>query len=135
VQFRLNFVPMEERNADMKHDILGKWGEAYALKHLLGIGYVLKARNYKFNRMEIDLVMTDEQTLVVVEVKTRHSAELGEPWRAVNLAKQKQIIRVANYFTKAIQWPDEVRFDVVSIVHNSNHTDLTHIRDAFGPRP
>jgi putative endonuclease len=118
----------------MKHDILGKWGEAYALKHLLGIGYVLKARNYKFNRMEIDLVMTDEQTLVVVEVKTRHSAELGEPWRAVNLAKQKQIIRVANYFTKAIQWPDEVRFDVVSIVHNSNHTDLTHIRDAFGPR-
>jgi putative endonuclease len=125
---------MEERNADMKHDILGKWGEAYALKHLLGIGYVLKARNYKFNRMEIDLVMTDEQTLVVVEVKTRHSAELGEPWRAVNLAKQKQIIRVANYFTKAIQWPDEVRFDVVSIVHNSNHTDLTHIRDAFGPR-
>ena len=126
---------MEERNADMKHDIVGKWGEAYALKHLLGIGYVLKARNYKFNRMEIDLVMTDEQTLVVVEVKTRHSAELGEPWRAVNLAKQKQIIRVANYFTKAIQWPDEVRFDVVSIVHNSNHTDLTHIRDAFGPRP
>ena len=126
---------MEERNADMKHDILGKWGEAYALKHLLGIGYVLKARNYKFNRMEIDLVMTDEQTLVVVEVKTRHSAELGEPWRAVNLAKQKQIIRVANCFTKAIQWPDEVRFDVISIVHNSNHTDLTHIRDAFGPRP
>ena len=126
---------MEERNADMKHDILGKWVEAYALKHLLGIGYVLKARNYKFNRMEIDLVMTDEQTLVVVEVKTRHSAELGEPWRAVNLAKQKQIIRVANYFTKAIQWPDEVRFDVISIVHNSNHTDLTHIRDAFGPRP
>ena len=126
---------MEERNADMKHDILGKWGEAYALKHLLGIGYVLKARNYKFNRMEIDLVMTDEQTLVVVEVKTRHSAEFGEPWRAVNLAKQKQIIRVANYFTKAIQWPDEVRFDVISIVHNSNHTDLTHIRDAFGPRP
>ena len=125
---------MEERNADMKHDILGKWGEAYALKHLLGIGYVLKARNYKFNRMEIDLVMTDEQTLVVVEVKTRHSAELGEPWRAVNLAKQKQIIRVANYFTKAIQWPEEVRFDVISIVHNSNHTDLTHIRDAFGPR-
>jgi len=126
---------MEERNADMKHDILGKWGEAYALKHLLGIGYVLKARNYKFNRMEIDLVMTDEQTLVVVEVKTRHSAELGEPWRAVNLAKQKQIIRVANYFTKAIQWPDEVRFDVVSIVHNSNHTDLEHIKDAFSPRP
>jgi putative endonuclease len=122
-----------ERNSDMKHDELGKWGEAFALKHLLSIGYLLLARNYKFNRMEIDLVMTDGQALVVIEVKTRHSAELGEPWRAVNLAKQKQIIRVANYYTKSIEWPHEVRFDVVSIVHNSNHTDLTHIENAFSP--
>lgn len=126
---------MMESNADMKHDVLGKWGEAYALQYLLGIGYGLRARNYKFNRMEIDLVMTNGQNLVIVEVKTRHSAELGEPWRAVNLAKQKQIIRVANYYTKAVEWPHEVRFDVVSIVHNSNHTDLTHIIDAFGPKP
>jgi putative endonuclease len=126
---------MMESNADMKHDVLGKWGEAYALQYLLGIGYGLQARNYKFNRMEIDLVMTNGQNLVIVEVKTRHSAELGEPWRAVNLAKQQQIIRVANYYTKAVQWPHEVRFDVVSIVHNSNHTDLTHIIDAFSPKP
>lgn len=119
----------------MSHDLLGKWGEAYALNYLSELGYTLKARNYKFNRMEIDLVLTDHDILVVVEVKTRHSAELGEPWRAVNLAKQKQIIRVANYYTKSIQWPNEVRFDVVSIVHNSNHTDLTHIKDAFSPRP
>lgn len=126
---------MEERNVSMSHDLLGKWGEAYALNYLSELGYTLKARNYKFNRMEIDLVLTDHDILVVVEVKTRHSAELGEPWQAVNLAKQKQIIRVANYYTKSIQWPHEVRFDVVSIVHNSNHTDLTHIKDAFSPRP
>lgn len=126
---------MEERNVSMSHDLLGKWGEAYALNYLSELGYTLKARNFKFNRMEIDLVLTDHDILVVVEVKTRHSAELGEPWRAVNLAKQKQIIRVANYYTKSIQWAHEVRFDVVSIVHNSNHTDLTHIKDAFSPRP
>lgn len=124
-----------ESNADMKHDILGKWGEAYALNYLLGIGYDLKARNYKFNRMEIDIILSDGQFLVIVEVKTRHSAELGEPWRAVNLAKQKQIIRVANYYTKAVEWPNDVRFDIVSIVHNTNHTDLTHIKDAFCPKP
>lgn len=124
-----------ESNADMKHDILGKWGEAYALNYLLCIGYDLKARNYKFNRMEIDIILSDGQFLVIVEVKTRHSAELGEPWRAVNLAKQKQIIRVANYYTKAVEWPNDVRFDIVSIVHNTNHTDLTHIKDAFCPKP
>ena len=119
----------------MKHDELGKWGEAYALQYLLSQGYILRARNFKFNRMEIDLILIKERTLVVVEVKTRHSAEFGEPWRAVNWAKQKQLIRVANYYTKSVQWPYEVRFDVLSIVHNSNHTDLTHIQNAFSPRP
>lgn len=119
----------------MSHDLLGKWGEAYALNYLIGNGYTLKTRNYKFNRMEIDLVCMEANTLVVIEVKTRHSAELGEPWRAVNMAKQKQIIRVANYYVKSVQWPHEVRFDVISIVHNSNHTDLTHIKDAFCPKP
>jgi putative endonuclease len=126
---------MKQSGENMSHDMLGKWGEAYALQYLLKLDYQLKARNYKFNRMEIDLVMCQGQQLVVVEVKTRHSAELGEPWRAVNFAKQKQIIRVANYYTKTIEWPHDVRFDVISIVHNSNHTDLTHIMDAFGPRP
>lgn len=126
---------MRQSTANMSHDMLGKWGEAFALQYLLKLGYQLKVRNYKFNRMEIDLVMCQDQQLIVVEVKTRHSAELGEPWRAVNLAKQKQLIRVANYYTKAIEWPHEVRFDVVSIVHNSNHTDLTHIIDAFAPGP
>lgn len=124
-----------QSNENMSHDELGKWGEAYALQYLLKAGYELKARNYKFNRMEIDLVMTKGQKLVIIEVKTRHTAEFGEPWRAVNLAKQKQIIRVANYYTKVLEWPHDVRFDVVSIVHNSNHTDLEHIQNAFSPRP
>ena len=87
----------------MKHDELGKWGEAYALNYLLQLGYILQTKNYRFNRMEIDLIMTEGQQLVMIEVKTRHSAEFGEPWRAVNYGKQKQIIRVANYYTKAIQ--------------------------------
>jgi putative endonuclease len=119
----------------LKHDILGKWGEDYALQYLLKAGYTLKYRNFRFNRMEIDLIMIHDKTLVMIEVKTRQSATLGEPWRAVNLAKQRQIIRVANYYTKAIQWPHEVRFDIISIVHNQDQTELQHIQNAFSPRP
>jgi putative endonuclease len=117
------------------HDLLGKWGEDYALHYLLKLGYTLKSTNYRFNRMEIDLIMIDQNTLVMIEVKTRQSAALGEPWKAVNLGKQRQIIRVANYYTKAIQWPHEVRFDIVSIVHNQESTELVHIKEAFSPLP
>jgi putative endonuclease len=119
----------------LKHDILGKWGEDYALQFMLKAGCTLKCRNFRFNRMEIDLIMIHDKTLVMIEVKTRQTATLGEPWRAVNLAKQRQIIRVANYYTKAIQWPHEVRFDIISIVHNQDQTELQHIQNAFSPRP
>ncbi|MFM8595635.1 MAG: YraN family protein [Flavobacteriales bacterium] len=118
-----------------KHDVLGKWGEDFALQHLIKAGYLLKCRNYRFNRMEIDLIMEHEQTLLIIEVKTRQSAALGEPWRAVNHAKQRQIVRVANYYTKAVQWPHEVRFDIISIVHNEEQTELNHIKGAFSPKP
>jgi putative endonuclease len=117
-----------------KHDVLGKWGEDYALQWLLSKGFELKCRNYRFNRMEIDLIMVHDNTLLMIEVKTRQSATLGEPWRAVNFAKQKQIVRVANYYTKSIQWPHEVRFDIISIVHNQEGTQLKHIENAFTPR-
>jgi putative endonuclease len=119
----------------LKHDILGKWGEDFALQYLLNIGYILKCRNFRFNRMEIDLIMINNKTLVMIEVKTRQSALLGEPWKAVNITKQRQIIRVANYYTKVLQWPHEVRFDIISIVHNQEKTDLQHIQNAFSPLP
>lgn len=118
----------------LKHDLLGKWGEDYAQDFLEKSGYELVSRNYRFNRMEIDLIMKKDFQLVMIEVKTRYTASFGEPWRAVNYAKQKQIVRVANYFTKVIQWPHEVRFDIVSIVHNQQETKLEHIQNAFTPR-
>ena len=118
-----------------KHDILGKWGEDHALAYLLKAGYTLKCRNFRFNRMEIDLIMTDHSSLVMIEVKTRQSDLMGEPWRAVNWSKQRQIVRVANYYSKSIQWPNEVRFDIISIVHNQDGTELKHIKNAFSPRP
>ncbi len=126
------FSSKARKNQPMKHNELGKWGEAYALQYLLSLGYKLLVKNYRFSRMEIDLVLIDAQTLVIVEVKTRKSSIFEAPWRSVHLNKQKQIVRVADNYSKLIQWPHEVRFDIVSIVHNRNRTDLTHIKDAFG---
>ncbi|MEN9699569.1 MAG: hypothetical protein RLZZ301_767 [Bacteroidota bacterium] len=119
----------------LTHDQLGKWGEVHAREYLLKLGYLIKDCNYTFNRMEIDIVCVDGQELVVVEVKTRNNNELGEPYLAVNRRKQRQIIRVANYYTKANHWKNEVRFDIISIVHNEQHTHLEHIRAAFSPGP
>ena len=117
----------------MTKEELGIWGEEKATNYLLKKGYELVDRNIRFKRYEIDIVLKKKDLLVIVEVKTRNTAEIGEPWRAVTRGKQRQIIEVADNYVKANQIDKEVRFDVVSIVHNSFHTKIEHIEGAFAP--
>ncbi len=115
----------------MTKDELGNWGEEYSVIYLQKKGYEVVERNYRFQKNEIDIIAKFGNNLIIVEVKTRQTAEIGEPWRAVTKSKQKQIIKVANQYVQAKQVDLDVRFDIVSIVHNSYRTEIEHIEGAF----
>jgi putative endonuclease len=117
----------------MTQQQLGIFGEHLAQRYLKNKGYQILATNFRFSKLELDIVCEADGKLVVVEVKTRQTAEIGEPWRAVTRSKQRQIIKAANHyiFTKDVHL--ETRFDIVSIVHNGFRTDLEHLEDAFSP--
>jgi len=116
-----------------EHNDLGKTGEDLALAELLKKGFQLKERNYSFNKAEIDLVMTHGSDLVFVEVKTRQTAEIGEPYLAVTKSKQRQLIKAAHHYIVSKDLDVNARFDIVSIVHNSYRTVIEHIEEAFYP--
>jgi len=115
----------------MTKDELGNWGEEYSVGYLQKKGFQVVERNYRFQKNEIDIVVKHGSELIIVEVKTRQTAEIGEPWRAVTKAKQKQIIKVADHYVQANQFDMNVRFDIISIVHNSYRTEIEHIEGAF----
>jgi len=115
----------------MTQQELGIFGENLATKHLSNKGYTIIARNYKFKKNEVDIVASYQDKIIVIEVKTRQTAEIGEPWMAVTKAKQKTIIQVANHFIQTKDIENDTRFDIVSIVHNSKRTKIEHIEDAF----
>jgi putative endonuclease len=115
----------------MTKDELGNLGEEYSVVYLQKKGYEVVERNYRFQKNEIDIIAKFGNNLIIVEVKTRQTAEIGEPWRAVTKSKQKQIIKVANQYVQANQIDLDVRFDIVSIVHNSYRTEIEHIEGAF----
>ena len=110
---------------------LGILGEQMAQKYLLKNGYKIRTVNYRFVKYEVDIIAEKEERIVVVEVKTRQTAEIGEPWMAVTRKKQRQIIATADHYMQSRDLPNEVRFDIISIVHNSFRSDLEHIPDAF----
>jgi putative endonuclease len=116
-----------------EHNELGRKGEDMALDALLKKGYSLKERNYSFRKAEIDLIMTTPKRIVFVEVKTRQTAEIGEPYLAVTKSKQRQLILAAHNYLVSRDIDMDAQFDIVSIVHNQYRTKIEHIEEAFYP--
>jgi putative endonuclease len=115
----------------MTKEALGTWGENEALDYLRRKGYRFIDRNIRFKKFEVDLILKDQDEIVIVEVKARSTNLIGEPWQAVSKTKQRQIITVADQYVQAHQLNNNIRFDIVSIVHNSHQTNIEHIVDAF----
>jgi putative endonuclease len=95
----------------------GRAGEATALAHLRGAGLQLVLRNFRCRAGEIDLVMLDGATLVLVEVRYRASDEFGGAAASVTWRKQRRLVHAAEYLLLVHQelrrYP--ARFDVVAI--------------------
>ena len=110
----------------------GRLGEDLAHRYLRGRGCTVVARNYRppAGRGEIDLVVWHGEKLVFVEVKTRDSAEFGEPERAVDAEKQLHLTRAARDYARraGVEW-QQVRFDVVGVILSPRRIEW--LRDAF----
>lgn len=110
----------------------GKRGEELAAAHLAETGYRIIERNYRCLFGEIDIVAEEGGTLVFVEVKSRRSAEYGDPQLAVGREKQKKISRIAlHYLTERHLCHRPARFDVVAVKMLLGQVRIELIRNAF----
>jgi len=117
----------------MRSKNLGEYGEELAVKHLQKNKYTVLDRNYRWQKIEIDIIAIKNGQLIACEVKTRSSMKIGQPYRAVNQKKQQRIIRAINHYLESKKWNIDVQFDVLSIIHNRNCTEVDHISNAFVP--
>lgn len=116
--------------------VRGRQGEDLACRHLEAQGLRLLERNYRCRAGEIDLVMLDGGTLVLVEVRSRSTSNHGGAAATVGARKQQRFIRAARHLmlTRRDWRMLPARFDVVAIdVGPAGATEpvVTWIRDAF----
>lgn len=99
---------------------LGRWGETVAAGYLQSQGYELLARNVRTPHGEIDLVVTRDQQVVFVEVKTRAGSSLGPPEISVSARKQAHMRRAAQaYIVQHPELGDSWRLDVIAVRRQS----------------
>ena len=100
---------------------VGKLGEKIAAEFLKKEGYKILEKNFQTRFGEIDLVAEDGDTLVFVEVKTRHTDKFGKPEESVTPVKIRKIIKAGQFFRNiGRNLPDLERIDVVAIELESN---------------
>lgn len=98
---------------------LGRYGEDVAARTLTERGMRVIARNWRGPSGEIDLVLRDGGVLVVCEVKTRTSADLGHPLEAVDVTKARRLRRLAAEWMVAHDvHPADVRIDLVGVLQS-----------------
>lgn len=119
-----------------EHNELGKDGENEAALYLKKKGYTILEQDWKFGKRDIDIIALNETgaILVFVEVKTRRNNEYTNPEDAVDRKKMVNIRICANAYVKAKNVPNELRFDIISIIgRGSQNMKIEHIEDAFNP--
>jgi putative endonuclease len=100
----------------MRTQRLGNAAEKVAMEYLENKGLKLLEKNFSCRMGEIDLIMTDEDNLVFIEVRLRTNPNYGSGAETVTPSKQRKIIRTAQFYllNNAIGNRD-CRFDVISI--------------------
>ena len=114
------------------HNEFWKIAEDLAVDFLVKAEYKILARNFRYQKAEIDIIAEKQNQIIIIEVKARNTDAFLEPQEAVNKKKIKLLISAANYFIEENNINKEVRFDIISVLPNQQKTlEINHIIDAF----
>ncbi len=112
----------------------GRRSERAAAKYLRRQGFRILGRNVDDRIGEIDLLVLDGRTLVVVEVRSSESRSFDELSATVNLEKQRRLTDAALRFVQRRRLLGiGVRFDVVALrwPPGAREPEVRHYRQAF----
>lgn len=116
---------------------LGQWGEEIAASYLRHQGYAILEHNIRTPYGEIDLLASQADTLIFVEIKTRSSASLGNPEISITPKKFAHMVSSAqSYLLEHPEFTTGWRIDVISVLRRADgqSPEIVHfenITDAY----
>jgi len=111
-----------------EHLTKGEFFEQQACQFLLQQGLQLIEKNFPCRYGELDLIMRENKTLVIVEVRFRQSNKYGGAVESITPKKQSRIISSTQHYLSLKKIDSPIRFDVIAI--SGNH-EINWIKNAF----
>lgn len=113
---------------------IGQSWEAHAARYLAEQGLAIIERGYRCRLGELDLICTDDDCLVIVEVRARRAGSLVSARESVDVHKQRRImLATRHYLMRHPAWNSgQIRFDVIAIEGiDGDRPRIEWIRHAF----
>lgn len=111
----------------------GREAENFAADYFEKNGYKILARNYIYQKAEIDLIVQKDQLLLVIEIKARAYNPIVSPEKSVDNKKKKLLILATHQFITINNMDVDVRFDILALEKKEAQWFINHIEDAFSP--
>ena len=110
----------------------GFLGENKAADYLLGMGFSILFRNWRYKHLEIDIIASKGNCLHIIEVKTRRTTAYGFPEQHIDAQKMQHLKNAAALFQYQYPIWQMLQFDVIAIQLFANEKwDLFFIEDVY----
>lgn len=112
----------------------GQHGEQLAANYLKNQGYIIVATNWRCKHGEIDIIARKGDTLVFVEVRTRHADSPEVAFASITPRKRAKLTTSANIYLNMYRLDNMPwRVDVIAIaIPRSGNPIIEHSEDALG---
>ncbi len=112
---------------------VGKMGESAAAAHLAARGYTIVATNWRCPFGELDIVARTADTLVFVEVKSRHTQSVDEALTGFTASKRDRVLKAIYHYLQTHDLPDDSwRFDLIGVAISMHGTPaVEHLENAL----
>lgn len=100
-----------------------------AEKYLIQKDYYILAKNYHSRFGEIDIIASDNGSIVFIEVKTRTQNQFGTPLDAITKRKLWKMVKTSQFYLSQKNMHDKpYRYDAIEIILNqSNKPIINHL--------
>lgn len=108
----------------------GKYAEDMIAREYIRRGYVVRERNWKMGKTEIDIILQKDDVIVLVEVKARKSDQESAV-SAVVRDKRKRMIKAADKYLQNCDGMLNYRFDIAACTGTRDDFHFEILEDAF----
>lgn len=106
----------------------GRQGEDKAVAYLQEAGYLILERNWRLGHKEVDIICTDGEKIVIVEVKAREKGA-EYPAELLDWKKRRNLLRAGAAYLQQHGLERELRFDLIIV--NGEKGEVAHIPEAI----